>query len=199
MVPGPGLLPPPPQAYDLGVVQTNAAPDSTLPGRANHLGVTMSQRLNAFAQSPELFKKFVEFGMLLKSGTIEQSILGLIEIRASQINGCGFCLDMHVKQAKIAGERELRLHHVAIWRESTLFSPRERACLAWTEALTTLGVHGVPDEVYERVRGELSEKEISDLSFAVMAINGWNRLNVGFRTVPGSADKAYGLDKAQFN
>ncbi|MEN4920840.1 carboxymuconolactone decarboxylase family protein [Achromobacter spanius] len=159
----------------------------------------MSQRLNAFAQSPELFKKFVEFGMLLKSGTIEQSILGLIEIRASQINGCGFCLDMHVKQAKIAGERELRLHHVAIWRESTLFSPRERACLAWTEALTTLGVHGVPDEVYERVRGELSEKEISDLSFAVMAINGWNRLNVGFRTVPGSADKAYGLDKAQFN
>ncbi len=159
----------------------------------------MSQRLNAFAQSPELFKKFVEFGMLLKSGTIEQSILGLIEIRASQINGCGFCLDMHVKQAKIAGERELRLHHVAIWRESTLFSPRERACLAWTEALTTLGVHGVPDEVYERVRGELSEKEISDLSFAFMAINGWNRLNVGFRTVPGSADKAYGLDKAQFN
>ncbi|MCI3205264.1 MULTISPECIES: carboxymuconolactone decarboxylase family protein [Pandoraea] len=156
----------------------------------------MSQRLNAFAQSPELFKKFVEFGMLLKSSTVESSILSLIEIRASQINGCGFCLDMHVKEAKIRGERELRLHHVAIWRESPLFSPRERACLAWTEALTTLAPHGVSDDVYEQVRAHLSEKEISDLSFAVMAINGWNRLNVGFRTVPGSADKAYGLDKA---
>ncbi|AZS81437.1 carboxymuconolactone decarboxylase family protein [Achromobacter spanius] len=159
----------------------------------------MSQRLNAFAQSPELFKKFVEFGMLLKKSAIESSILSLVEIRASQINGCGFCLDMHVKEAKIQGERELRLHHVAIWRESTEFSPRERACLAWTEALTTLGAHGVSDEIYERVRGELSEKEITDLSFAVMAINGWNRLNVGFRTVPGSADKAYGLDKAIFS
>lgn len=159
----------------------------------------MSQRLNAFAQSPELFKKFVEFGMLLKSSAIEQSILGLVEIRASQINGCGFCLDMHVKEAKIRGEHELRLHHVAIWRESTEFTPRERACLAWTEALTTLDAHGVSDEIYERVRAELTEKEISDLSFAIMAINGWNRLNVGFRTVPGSADKAYGLDKAKFN
>lgn len=159
----------------------------------------MSQRLNAFAQSPELFKKFIEFGMLLKSSAIEQSILDLIDIRASQINGCGFCLDMHVKEAKIHGERELRLHHVAILRESTEFSPRERACLAWTEALTTLGAQGVSDEVYERVRSQLSEKEISDLSFAIMAINGWNRLNVGFRTVPGSADKAYGLDKANLS
>ncbi|AKM32561.1 alkylhydroperoxidase [Pandoraea faecigallinarum] len=159
----------------------------------------MSQRLNAFAQSPELFKKYVEFGLLLKSGAIEASILHLVEIRASQINGCGFCLDMHVKQARIGGERELRVHHVAIWRESTLFSPRERACLAWTEALTTLPPHGVPDDVYEFVRAELSEKEISDLSFAIMAINGWNRLNVGFRTEPGSADKAYGLDKANLN
>ncbi|VVE71965.1 alkylhydroperoxidase [Pandoraea captiosa] len=159
----------------------------------------MSQRLNPFAQSPELFKKFVEIGMLLKSGTIESSILHLIEIRASQINGCGFCLDMHVKQAKIGGERELRLHHVAIWRESPLFSPRERACLAWTEALTTLPPHGVPDDIYASVRAELSEKEITDLSFAIMTINGWNRLNVGFRTEPGSADKAYGLDKANLN
>jgi AhpD family alkylhydroperoxidase len=159
----------------------------------------MSQRLNAAAQSPELFKKFVEFGMLLKSGAIESSILDLLEIRASQMNGCGFCLDMHVKQAKIHGERELRLHHVAIWRESTLFSPRERAALAWTEALTRLPEDGVPDEIYERVRAQFSEKEISDLSFAIMVINAWNRLNVGFRTVPGSADKAYGLDKAKLD
>ena len=156
----------------------------------------MSQRLNAFAQSPELFKKFVEFGMLVKSGAIEPSILSLVEIRASQINGCGFCLDMHVKEAKIHGERELRLHHVAIWRESTEFSPRERACLAWTEALTTLGAQGVPDEVYERVRTQLSEKEIADLSFAIMAINGWNRMSIGFTVVPGSMDGPYGLAKS---
>lgn len=159
----------------------------------------MTQRVNAFKQSPELFRKFIEISALLKSGSIEESILHLVEIRSSQINGCGFCLDMHIKQAKIQGENELRLHHLAIWRESTEFSPRERACLAWTEALTTLGAHGVSDEIYERVRTQLSEKEISDLSFAVMAINAWNRLNIGFQSVPGSADKAYGLDKATFN
>jgi alkylhydroperoxidase family enzyme len=106
---------------------------------------------------------------------------------------------MHVKQAKIHGETELRLYHVAIWRESNLFIPRERAALAWTEALTKLPEGGVPDEIYERVRGQLSEKEISDLTFVVMAINAWNRVNVGFKTVPGAADKAYGLDKAGLN
>ena len=157
-------------------------------------------RLSYQQQSPELFKKLVEFGMAIaNSGQIDRGLSLLVDIRASQMNGCAFCLDMHVKEAKLHGERELRLHHVAIWRESTEFSPRERACLAWTEALTTLGAQGVPDEVYERVRTQLSEKEISDLSFAIMSINGWNRLNVGFRTVPGSADKAYGLDKAKFN
>ncbi|MBB4289618.1 AhpD family alkylhydroperoxidase [Rhizobium leguminosarum] len=159
----------------------------------------MSQRLNYAQQSPELFKKFMEFSMALKSSVIDDKLQALIEIRASQINGCGFCLDMHVKQAKIFGESELRLHHVAIWRESNLFIPRERAALAWTEALTKLAEGGIPDEIYERVRGQLSEKEISDLTFVVMAINAWNRVNVGFKTVPGSADKAYGLDKAGLN
>ncbi|MGO6904854.1 carboxymuconolactone decarboxylase family protein, partial [Rhizobium ruizarguesonis] len=145
------------------------------------------------------FKKFMEFSMALKSSVIDEKLQALVEIRASQINGCGFCLDMHVKQAKILGETELRLYHVAIWRESTLFIPRERAALAWTEALTKLPEGGIPDEIYERVRGQLSEKEISDLTFVVMAINAWNRVNVGFKTVPGAADKAYGLDKAGLN
>jgi AhpD family alkylhydroperoxidase len=156
----------------------------------------LSQRINYIQQSPELFKKLVELNMLLKKGPIEESILALVSLRASQINGCGFCVDMHVKEAHIHGERELRLHHVAIWRESTLFSPRERAALAWTEALTRLPEHGVPDDVYDRVRTQLSEKELSDLTFAVMAINAWNRVNVAFRTVPGSQDRAFGLDKA---
>lgn len=159
-------------------------------------GNTMTPRLNAMQLSPELFKKYVEFGMLTKKGSIEQAIITLVEIRASQLNGCGFCLDMHVKQAKMQGERELRVHHVAIWRESPLFSDRERAALAWTEALTQLSPHGVSDAVYDEVRAQFAEKELSELSFVVMAINGWNRLNVGFRTVPGSADKAFGLDKA---
>lgn len=159
----------------------------------------MTQRLDYQQQSPELFKKFVEFSLLTHKSSIEQSIRDLINIRASQLNGCAFCLDMHVKEATLHGERPLRLHHIASWRESQLFAPRERAALAWTEALTQLSPLGVPDELYDRVRTQLSEKEISDLSFDVMAINAWNRVNVGFRTVPGSADKAFGLDKAQLS
>jgi alkylhydroperoxidase family enzyme len=103
---------------------------------------------------------------------------------------------MHTKQAKLHGERELRLYHVAIWRESPLFNARERAALLWTEALTKLGEHGVPDDVYKAVREHFTEKEISDLTFSVMAINAWNRLNIAFLNVPGSQDKAFGLDKA---
>jgi AhpD family alkylhydroperoxidase len=138
----------------------------------------------------------MEFNHAVKESAIEDKIRDLVAIRASQINGCGFCLDMHVKQAKIHGERELRLYHIATWRESALFIPRERAALAWTEVLTKLPEQGVPDDIYERVRGQLSEKEISDLTFVVMLINSWNRISVGFKTVPGSSDAAFGLDKA---
>jgi AhpD family alkylhydroperoxidase len=159
----------------------------------------MTQRLNYAQQSPELFKKLSELSMALKDSAIEQNIQDLVHIRASQINGCAFCLDMHVKEAKIHGESELRLYHIAIWRESNLFIPRERAALAWTEAVTKLHEGGIPDELYERVRGQLSEKEISDLTFAVMVINAWNRASIAFKTVPGSADKAYGLDRAGLN
>ncbi len=159
----------------------------------------MAQRINYMQQSPELFRKFIEFNTLVKESAIEEPIRDLVAIRASQLNGCAFCLDMHVKQAKIHGERELRIHHLSVWRESTLFIPRERAALAWAEVLTKLPEQGVPDEIYERVRGQLSEKEISDLTFAVMSINAWNRVNVGFRTVPGTHDKAFGLDKAKLD
>ncbi|MEO7051560.1 MAG: carboxymuconolactone decarboxylase family protein [Rhodanobacter sp.] len=156
----------------------------------------MTQRIDYQKQAPQLFNALIALNMLVNKSSIEESICDLVDIRASQMNGCGFCLDMHVKQAVLHGERPLRLHHVAIWRESTLFSPRERAALAWTEALTQLAPHGVSDEVYERVRTQLSEQEIVDLSYAVMAINAWNRINVGLRSVPGTVDKAYGLDKA---
>lgn len=159
----------------------------------------MTQRLNYAQQSPELFKKFSQFSGATAGCAIEQPIRDLVEIRASQMNACGFCLDVHIKHAKIHGEGELRLHHIAIWRESGLFTPRERAALAWTEVLTRLPEHGVPDDTYQSVREQLSEKELSDLSFVIMAINGWNRINIGFQTVPGSADAAFGLDKATFN
>ncbi|UKS29389.1 carboxymuconolactone decarboxylase family protein [Paenibacillus sp. HWE-109] len=156
----------------------------------------MTQRINYMQQSPELFKKMLEFSNAEQESVIEEKILDLVHIRASQMNGCGFCLDMHVKQAKIHGESELRLYHISIWWESTLFNPRERAALAWTEILTKLPEQGVPDDVYDRAREQFSEKEISDLTFSIMAINAWNRINVAFKNVPGSADAVFGLNKA---
>ena len=156
----------------------------------------MTQRLNYAHHSPELLKKLSDLSVALRDTAIEQKIRDLVNIRASQINGCAFCLDMHVKEAKIHGESELRLYHVAIWRESNLFVPRERAALAWTEAVTKLPHGGIPDELYERVRGQFSEKEVSDLTFSIMVINAWNRASIAFKTVPGSADKLYGLDRA---
>ena len=158
----------------------------------------MSQRLNAMQTAPELFRKLVDYSLQIKKGAIEHGILYLVDIRVSQLNGCGFCLDMHIKQAKIHGEGELRLHHLAIWRESPLFSSRERAALGWAEALTHLPPTGVPDAVYEEARTAFSEKELVDLTHAVMGINAWNRMGVAFRTTPGSNDKAFGVDKAQF-
>ncbi|EHK75272.1 hypothetical protein SM0020_24473 [Sinorhizobium meliloti CCNWSX0020] len=156
----------------------------------------MSQRLNYAQLSPEHFKGLMAFSNEVRKGSIEPSILDLVDIRASQLNGCTFCLDMHSKEATIHQERPLRLHHIASWRDSNLFSARERAALAWTEALTKLPDTGVSDELYEQVREQLSEKEISDLTFQIMSINAWNRVSIAVRAVPGSADKAYGLDKA---
>jgi len=152
-------------------------------------------RLDHKQQSPELFKKLAEFGAMVEKH-VESALAYLVKIRASQLNGCAFCVDMHIKQARLHGERELRLHHLAIWRESPLFSERERAALAWTEALTRLPEHGVPDQVYELASAHFSDKELSDLSYVVLTINAWNRLSVAFQSVPGSLDKAFGLDKA---
>ena len=159
----------------------------------------MTARLNYSEQSPVAFKKFLDFSMAMHDSSIEASTRTLVEIRASQMNGCAFCLDMHVKQARLHGERELRLHHVAIWRESPLFTPQERAALAWTEALTHIDVTGVSDTAYEDARAQFSEQELSELTFRVVAINGWNRMNVAFRPVPGSKDKMFGLEKAGLN
>jgi AhpD family alkylhydroperoxidase len=159
----------------------------------------MTQRANYMKQSPDLLKQFVEFSNGVHQSSIERSTADLVTVRASQLNGCAFCVDMHVKEAKLHGERELRLHHLAVWHESPLFSARERAALEWTETLTRLHRGGVPDEVYDRVHAQLSEKEMSDLTFLVMSINGWNRASIAFKSVPGAFDKAYGLDKANLS
>ena len=156
----------------------------------------MTQRVDYQQQSPDLYRKFAAFSAQVEHASIEASIRNLVFLRASQINGCAFCVDMHVKQASIRGERPLRLHHVTIWRESPLFNAREQAALEWTKALTQIAPHGVSDEIYARVRQQFTENEIADLTFAIMAINAWNRANIAFRTVPGSIDRMYGLDKA---
>jgi AhpD family alkylhydroperoxidase len=160
---------------------------------------SMNHRLDYYSQSPELAKKLYELSMTLKHGSLENTLLDLVNIRASQINGCAFCLDMHTKEAKIHGERELRIYHLPIWRESTLFSETERAVLEWTEAVTRLSGHGVADDAYDRLRAELSEAQISELTFAIGVINIWNRLNIACKTVPGSNDEQLGLTKAGLN
>ncbi len=155
-------------------------------------------RLDYAKQSPELFKKLQDLSMAIThSGHLEPKLSLLVDIRASQMNGCAFCLDMHAKQAKLHGERELRLYHVAIWRESPLFNARERAALALTEALTQIAPTGISDELYAEVREQFSDAELSTLAFRVTSINAWNRVNVAFRTAPGIRDKAFGLDKAE--
>lgn len=159
----------------------------------------MTQRLNYAQLSPELFKKLSDFSIGIKNSTLDHKLISLVEIRASQLNGCAFCLDMHIKEAKIQGERELRLHHLAAWQESPLFDVRERAVLAWTDCLTRLPVDGVPDELFSEMKSQFTDKEIAELTFSVMAINAWNRAGVAFRSVPGSADKIYGLDKANLS
>lgn len=157
---------------------------------------TLNQRLDLSRFSADLVKKYFEFSTAVR---MNDTLAQLVDIRASQLNGCAFCLDMHVKQAKIRGERELRLHHLAIWRESPLFTPTERAALAWTEALTCIAPEGVSDTVYKETSEHFSPEELSQLTFRVVAINGWNRMNVAFRSTPGSQDKMFGLDKAGLN
>lgn len=123
---------------------------------------------------------------LAKTG-LEKNLLQLIEFRVSQINGCAYCLDMHSKDFRAGGDTEQRLYLLSAWREAPFYTKRERAALEWAESLTLLDENGrAPDDVYERARQEFGEQELIDLTMAVIAINGWNRLNIAFRTEPGS-------------
>ncbi len=171
----------------------------TAPADAAQQPVAPVTRIDYMKETPELTKKLMELSMLDAKTSLGETIHDLVKIRASQLNGCSFCVDMHVKQATIHGERALRLHHIATWRESNLFVPKERAALAWTEVLTHIPAAGVPDDIYQRVRGQLSEKAIAELTWSIMIINAWNRVNVAFRPVPGAFDKEWHLDKANLS
>jgi AhpD family alkylhydroperoxidase len=121
---------------------------------------------------------------------LERRLLELVKLRASQINGCAYCVDMHTKDARAHGETEQRLYAVVVWREAPFFTERERAALAWTEAVTLVSQEQVPDNGFELARKEFSDKELVDLTMAVIAINGWNRLAISFRTVAGTYQPA---------
>ena len=156
----------------------------------------MSERVNYFEHSPALSKKLIDLGQALRKGSLGDRLIDLVNIRASQINGCGFCLDMHCKEAKIHDENELRLYHVPIWRESPLFTDEEKAVLEWTEAVTLITPEGIPDEVYDHLRAHFSDTQIAELTIAVGLINLWNRLNISMQPIPGSFDEMLGLTKS---
>jgi len=145
----------------------------------------MEARINYTKLPPEPVKAMFALGHYLAGCGLEHPLLELVKVRASQINGCACCLDMHTQDARAAGESEQRLYALPAWREAPFFTARERAALAWAEAVT-LVAGGVPDAAYEEARRHFTERELIDLTWAVVAINGWNRLNVAFRTVPGA-------------
>ena len=141
-----------------------------------------------FAQQP--MKSLLDLEQYLAGCGLEHKLLHLIKMRASQINGCAYCLDMHSLDARAVGETEQRLYTLDAWAETPFFTDRERAALAWTEAVTLVSETHVPDEVYEEARQRFSEEELVNLTVAVVAINGWNRLSVAFRAVPGEYQPA---------
>jgi AhpD family alkylhydroperoxidase len=145
----------------------------------------MKARIDLMRGNTKLIQSMLALQGLVEAGGLEQKLVHLVQMRASQINGCAYCLDMHSKDARAAGETEQRLYGLDAWRETPYFSERERAALAWTEAVTLVAETHVPDAVYEIVRTRFSEEEIKTLTLAVAMINMWNRLNVALRTVPG--------------
>jgi AhpD family alkylhydroperoxidase len=144
----------------------------------------MKPRLNPFTAAPALMQAWLDWGKgLTGSAGLEGSLMELVKIRASQINGCAFCLHMHTAEARKAGETETRLHLLDAWRESPLYNARERAALTWTEALTLLAETRAPDEAHAELKQHFTEAEQVALTLLIVAINGWNRVQVGFRGV----------------
>ncbi len=150
----------------------------------------MTERLKYAEVEPAALKAMIELEKYVHKSGLEHKLYELVKTRASQINGCAYCLDMHTKDARKAGETEQRLYALNAWHETPFYTERERAALAWTEALTLIADNDVPDALYEETRKYFDEKEIIALTMAIVAINGWNRLAISFRTPAGSYNPA---------
>lgn len=150
----------------------------------------MQARLDPRKAAPEAMKAMSSLHAYVRKCGLDHKLLELIKLRASQINNCAWCMDMHTKELRVAGETEQRLYLLSAWHECPFYSERERAALAWTEALTLLSEGNVPDEVFTLARAQFSEEELVKLTLAIVAINGANRINVAFRTVPGNYQPA---------
>jgi AhpD family alkylhydroperoxidase len=142
------------------------------------------QRLDVMKVSPGVYKAMSTLQAYVDGSGLERSLLDLVKIRASQINGCAFCLAMHTNDARKHGESDERMHLLAAWHEAPIYTARERAALAWTDALTLISQNHAPDEVYDQARRQFSETELIDLTAAIVAVNGWNRAAIAFRATP---------------
>lgn len=146
----------------------------------------MSDRANFVRVAPDAYRAMNAMQQYVSSTGLEPILLELVKLRASYINGCAYCIDMHSKDARVIGETEQRIYAIPVWRETPFFSPRERAALAWTEAVTRISEHGTTDELYAEVNDHFTEKEIVELTMAVIVINGWNRLAIPFHSPVGT-------------
>lgn len=150
----------------------------------------MKPRIEYRKVAPDAMSAMLGLEHYVRQSGLDASLLELVKLRASQINGCAYCIDMHTKDARARGESEQRLYAVAVWRKTPFFTERERAALAWTEAVTQVSWQHVPEDGYQLARQHFNEKELVDLTMAIIAINGWNRLAISFRTVPGTYQPA---------
>ena len=146
----------------------------------------MTRRIEFEKVVPAAMRAMLNLEQYVRAAGLEPGLIELVKLRASYLNGCAYCVDMHTQDARAAGEAEQRLYAVPVWRETPFFTARERSALAWTEAVTELGRGGVPDALFEEVRRQFTEAELVNLTMAVIAINGWNRLAVSFRSEPGA-------------
>src|SRR5512146_2300170 len=156
----------------------------------------MEPRLDPMKVDPHAYQAMYGLERYVRQSGLETGLLELVKMRASQINGCAYCLDMHSKDARAHGESEQRLYTLPAWRETPFFTERERAALAWTEAVTLVGESHVPEDLFEATRRHFSEAELVSLTMAVVTINGWNRLSIAFGAVPGTYQPAASQPKA---
>lgn len=157
------------------------------------------QRLNYFALAMPAFQHLAAIDQYCKKSAVDPTILRLVQIYASQLNGCAFCVDIHCKEAKIAGERELRIYHVPTWQDSPLFTEKEKAALEWTKAVTLISQGPVSDALFSKMKEHFSDQDIVDLNMQIAFINLFNRFAATFKSVPGERDKVLGLQKANLS